>query len=169
MRTPLAALFIALLTVSAAAPARADTRYFSYNASDRITQALTKGVTLQVRRGLFGAVSLERLFSTTARGSADFTRGGPDAVRRALPEGARETDLYEIEQMGDGRGLARALCPGADKVWVVIGRIRAPRPLSLQAVGRWSDGAYRHCVTLNYEWRGEWQTAPASPFPETTP
>ncbi|MBA4808860.1 hypothetical protein [Brevundimonas sp.] len=160
---------VALLTVSAAAPAQADTRYFSYNASDRITQALTKGITLQVRRGLFNAVSIERLFSTTARGSADFTRGGPDAARRALPEGARETDLYALEQTGDGRGLARALCPGADEVWLVASRVRAPRPLTLQAVGRWSDGTYRHCVTLSYEWRGEWQTAPVSPFQDNNP
>ena len=50
-----------------AAPAHADTRFLSYNASDRITQALTKGITLEVRRGLFGAVQVERLFSTTAR------------------------------------------------------------------------------------------------------
>ena len=51
----------------ATSPAQADTRFLSYNASDRITQALTKGVTLEVRRGLFGAVQVERLFSTTAR------------------------------------------------------------------------------------------------------
>jgi len=156
---------IAALTAVSAAPARADTRYLSYNASDRITQAMTKGVTLQVRRGLFGAVSVERLFSTTARGSADFTRGGPGGALRVLPAGAGERDLYAIEQSGDGRGLARALCPGADDVWLVMSRIRAPRPLTIQAVGRWADGTFRHCVTLSYDWRGEWQTAPASPAP----
>nr|WP_314122201.1 hypothetical protein [uncultured Brevundimonas sp.] len=148
--------------VLATAPARADTRFLSYNASDRITQALTKGVTLEVRRGLFGAVQVERLFSTTARGTAGFTRGGPDAARRALPQGANENDLYALDQDGDGRGLARALCPGADQVWLITSRVRAPRPLTMQAVGLWADGAYRHCVTLSYEWRGEWATAPAS-------
>jgi hypothetical protein len=148
-----------IAAVSAAAPAHADTRFLSYNASDRITQALTKGVTLEVRRGLFGAVRVERLFSTTARGTAGFTRGGPDAARRALPQGAQESDIYEIEQDGDGRGLARALCPGSDETWLIMSRVRAPRPLTMQAIGRWSDGAYRHCVTLTYEWRGEWATA----------
>lgn len=143
------------------APAHADTRFLSYNASDRISQALTKGVTLEVRRGLFGAVQVERLFSTTARGTAGFSRGGPDAARRALPPGADESDIYTVDQDGDGRGLARALCPGADDVWLIMSRVRAPRPLTMQAVGRWSDGAYRHCVALNYEWRGEWATAPA--------
>ena len=153
--------------VAMAAPAHADTRFLSYNASDRVTQALTKGVTLEVRRGLFGAVQVERLFSTTARGTAGFTRGGPDAARRVLPDGATENDIYSVDQDGDGRGLSRALCPGAEEVWLIMSRVRAPRPLTMQAVGRWSDGAYRHCVTLSYEWRGEWATAPtASALPD---
>lgn len=160
-RIPASALAL-IAVASVAAPAHADTRYLSYNASDRITQALTKGVTLQVRRGLFGAVQVERLFSTTARGTAGFTRGGPDAARRALPQGAEENDIYAVDQDGDGRGLSRALCPGSDEVWLIMSRVRAPRPLTMQAVGRWSDGAYRHCVTLTYEWRGEWATAPLS-------
>ena len=161
MRQIIAPLAV-VLACAAAAPAQADTRFLAYNAADRVTQALTKGVTLEVRRGLFGAVRVERLFSTTARGSADFTRGGPDAVLRALPAGADEHDIYAVDQAGDGRGLARALCPGADEVWVVMGRVRAPRPLAMQAVGRWADGAFRHCVTLSYEWRGEWATAPSA-------
>jgi len=168
MRSALVPAVAALAAVSAAAPAHADTRYYSYNASDRVTQALTRGITLQVRRGLFGAVTVERLFSTTSRGTAGFVRGGPSAARGVLPDGARETDLYSVEQEGDGRGLARALCPGADEVWLVLSRIRAPRPLTAHAVGRWADGTYRHCVTLSYEWRGEWQTAPVSPFGDVT-
>ena len=88
---------------------------------------------------------------------------GPDAARRALPQGASENDIYAVDQDGDGRGLSRALCPGADEVWLIMSRVRAPRPLTMQAVGRWSDGAYRHCVTLSYEWRGEWATAPTPP------
>ena len=149
--------------VAMAAPAHADTRFLSYNASDRVTQALTKGVTLEVRRGLFGAVQVERLFSTTARGTAGFTRGGPDAARRVLPDGATENDIYSVDQDGDGRGLSRALCPGAEEVWLIMSRVRAPRPLTMQAVGRWSDGAYRHGVPLSYEGGGGGAPAPASP------
>ncbi|MDQ1154929.1 hypothetical protein [Brevundimonas sp. SORGH_AS_0993] len=160
-----AVVALGLISALSVTPARADTRYYAYNASDRITQALTKGVTLQVRRGLFGAVTVERLFSTTQRGTAAFTRGGPDSALRVLPQGAEERDLYAIDPAGDGRGLARALCPGADETWLIVGRMRAPRPLTMQAVGRWSDGAFRHCVTLRYDWRGEWQTAPAGVSP----
>ena len=142
-------LTAALALSFVAGPAAAEIRYLAYDASDRITQALTRGVTLEADRGLFGAISVRKIISTSNRGSAEVRRGGPDAVRRALPE-------------GDGRGLSRALCPGADEAWLVSGRVRLGRPLTLQAVGRWPDGAYRHCVTLSYTWRGEW-ASPAAP------
>jgi hypothetical protein len=155
-------LTAALALSFVAGPAAAEIRYLAYDASDRITQALTRGVTLEADRGLFGAISVRKIISTSNRGSAEVRRGGPDAVRRALPEGAAETAVYTISPEGDGRGLSRALCPGADEAWLVSGRVRLGRPLTLQAVGRWPDGAYRHCVTLSYTWRGEW-ASPAAP------
>lgn len=153
-------LTAALALSLVAGPAAAEIRYLAYDASDRITQALTRGVTLEADRGLFGAISVRRIISTSNRGSAEVRRGGPDAVRRALPEGATETAVYTISPEGDGRGLTRALCPGADEAWLVSGPVRLARPLTLQAVGRWADGAYRHCVTLSYVWRGEWAAPP---------
>ncbi|MFZ4165104.1 hypothetical protein [Brevundimonas sp. NPDC058933] len=158
-------LISTLVAASAVAgTAAADTRFLAFDARDRTTQALTRGVTLEIERGLFGAVAVRNLFSSTSRGSARFERGGPDAVRRALPAGASESGVYSIVQEGDGRGLARALCPGADETWLVIGRVKAGRPMTMQAVGRWSDGQYRHCVQLNYDYRGEWATQ-AGPGP----
>ena len=147
---------ITLVALLAAGPAAAETRFLAYDASDRVTTALTRGVTLEVDRGLFGAVSVRRLISTTARGSADIRRGGPEQARRSLPQGATETNVYSIALEGDGRGLARALCPGADETFLVLGRVRAVRPLTMHAVGRWPDGAFRHCVQLSYAYRGEW-------------
>jgi len=155
-------LMSALVLASATAPAHADTRFLAYDAADRITQAMTRGLTLEVERGLFGAVRLNGLYSTTSRGSARLERGGPDGVRRALAPGASESDVYAISQEGDGRGLSRALCPGAESAWLVAGRVRAARPLTLHAVGRWADGTFRPCVTLSYTWRGEWATAPTT-------
>jgi hypothetical protein len=79
-------LISVLLAASATAgSAAADTRFLAFDARDRTTQALTRGVTLEVERGLFGAVAVRNLFSSTSRGSASFRSGGPDAVRRALP------------------------------------------------------------------------------------
>jgi hypothetical protein len=159
----LPALCLTLIATSAAA----DTRYLAFDASDRVTTALTRGVTLEVRRGMFGAVSVHQIISTTARGSAAIRRGGPDEARRVLPEGSAENAVYSIVQEGDGRGLARALCPGADETFLVLGRVRAGRPMVMQASGRWPDGRFRHCVTLNYSYRGEWSLPPRAPVAES--
>lgn len=154
---------IALLAFFAVAgPAAAETRYLSYDASDRVTQAMTRGITLEAERGLFGAISVRRIISTSNRGSADIRRGGPDAVRQALPAGSPEYAVYTISPEGGGRGLSRALCPGAEQAWMVIGRVRLARPMIVHAVGRWSDGGYRHCVRLSYDWRGEWALPPVT-------
>ena len=154
-------LILLLASSALAGPAAAETRYLAYDASDRVTQALTRGITLEADRGLFGAISVRRIISTSNRGSADIRRGGPDAVRRTLPAGSPETAVYTITPEGGGRGLSRALCPGADEAWMVLGRVRLARPLTLHAVGRWPDGGYRHCVQLSYNWRGEWAMPPA--------
>ena len=155
-RPDLSLLLIVAGLGALATPAMADTRFLSFDARDRATQALTRGVTLEVERGWFGATSVRNLFSSTSRGSARFERGGPQAVRSVLPDGARESGIYQIVMEQDGRGLTRALCPGAEAAWVVAGRVRVARPLTLHAVGLWPDGKYRHCVQLNYDYRGEW-------------
>lgn len=155
-----AVLTLSLLAVAAsAAPAQAETRYLAYDAADRVTQALTRGVTLEVDRGFFGGISVRNLISTTARGSAAVRMGGPN-VRRALPEGSDAGDVYSILAEGDGRGLTRALCPGADEAFLALPPVRLGRPLVMEAVGRWADGTLRHCVTLKYDWRGEWAMPP---------
>jgi len=159
-------LIPAFAVLSIAGPAAADTRFLAYDASDRVTTALTRGVTLEVERGLFGAVAVRRIISTTQRGSARIDRGGPNEARAAIPEdanadNARQGQVYTVDGAGDGRGLSRALCPGADATYLVIGRVRAVRPLTMHAVGRWSDGKFRHCVQLSYDYRGEWALPPA--------
>jgi len=164
----------AVLTLSAltpvvwAGPAAAETRFLAYNASDRITEALTRSITLEADRGLFGAISVRRIMSFSRGGSAEVRRGGPDAVRRALPAGSTETAVYAIAPEGGGRALGRALCPGSDEAWMVLGRVRLARPLAVHAVGRWSDGTYRHCVKLSYDWRGEWAVPPGSSVADET-
>jgi len=159
---------LAVLTLATvASPAAADTRYLAFDASDRVTRALTRGVTLEVERGLFGSVSVRRIISTSARGSATINRGGPDEARRVLPEGARESTVYSVPNEGDARGLARALCPGAEATFLVLGRVRAGRPIVMHGAGRWPDGSFRHCVTLSYDYRGEWSLPPRAAAPET--
>lgn len=162
MRRLLTALVISLL---AAGPALAEVRFWAFDPADRVTRALTRGLTFEVRRNFFGSVAVDRIYATTSRGSADVRRGGPDAAIRALPDGARERAVYEIVAEGEGRALVRALCPSADAAWLVMGRVRQGRPLTMHAVGRWADGTHRHCVTLSYVYRGEWATGPEARGP----
>ena len=145
-----------------AAPAAAETLFYSYQASDRLTRGLTSDITFELDRGLFGGISLRRIYSNAGRAEVVLTSGGPGQVLRALPEDAEAGSVYGIStDQGQGMPMVRALCPGADAAWLVAGRVRAARPLTMHAVGRWADGTFRHCVTLSYAWRGEWATAPA--------
>ncbi|NBB51230.1 hypothetical protein GVN24_23390, partial [Rhizobium sp. CRIBSB] len=96
-------------------------------------------------------------------------RSRAQGTRQALPEGAQEYAIYSIVAEGDGRGLSRALCPGAEEAWLVLGRVRPGRPLTIQAVGLWLDGRYRPCVTLSYSYRGEWAAPPARSTVEGSP
>lgn len=151
-----------LLAIAFALPAAADVRFYSYDAADRLTQSLTRGITLEVDRGLFGATALRGLFSTTARGSARFVRGGPSQVLGQLPEGSTANQIYSLGPQGDGPALGRALCPGADQTWIIASRLRTGTPTTLHAVGLWADGKYRHCAALSYRYRGEWAQPPGA-------
>ena len=79
------------------------------------------------------------------------------------------TDMdAEIAALDAKLAKARALKQGMMQT-LLTGRIRQGDPITLHAVGRWTDGTYRHCVTLSYTYRGEW-TLPegASPQPDET-
>lgn len=150
----------AALMLGTASTANADVRFYAFDAGDRTTQSLTRGITLEVERGLFGATRLKALYSTTSRGSARFVSGGPSEVLQVLPQGARENQIYGFETEGDGPALGRALCPGASQTWLVGGRIRSGQGTALQTVGVWPDGKYRLCASLSYRYRGEWAQPP---------
>lgn len=157
------AALAALALILAASPARADTLFYAYDPADTLTLSLTRGITLEMRRGVLGGTSIRRLYSTAGRGSAFLERGGPGGVIDALPEGAGERTVYRIVPEGDGRALAGALCPASDEAWLVSNRIRGARALTLHAVGRWPDGRFRHCARLRYDFRGEWAAPDAGP------
>ena len=119
---------------------------------------MSRGVTLQVERGWFGATRVERLYSTAGEGSAALDRGGlsDGELRGALPAGATESNVYRIEPEGAGAALGRVLCPGAQEVFLVVGRVRPLRTLTMHAIGRGAAGTALHCATLEYTYRGEW-------------
>ena len=140
----------------------ADVRYLAFDADDRTTQSLTRGITLEVERGLFGATRVRGLFSTSNRGSATFRPASVGGIKDVLPADSREGSVYAIAPEGDGAALSRALCPGSQEAWLVVGRVRSGHPVILHAVGHWPDGKKRHCVALNYRYRGEWASLPST-------
>ena len=160
MKRSVWALLVSTTFVAMAGSASADVRYLAFDADDRATQALTRGITLEVERGMFGATRVRGLFSTSSRGSASFRQQSVDGVQDVVPAEGRGGSIYAIEPEGDGRALSRALCPGSEQAWLVVGRVRSGHPITIHAVGHWPDGKKRHCVALNYRYRGEWARLP---------
>lgn len=151
---------VAMLVGATATAAHASVRYLAFDPDDTLTQSLTRGITLEVERGMFGATRVKGLYSTTSRGSARFSSDSPSGLYAVLPSEDRLGSAYAVLPEGDGRALSNALCPGSEGAWLVTGRVRSGHPLTVHAVGRWADGKYRHCVELNYRYRGEWAALP---------
>ncbi|WP_240623327.1 hypothetical protein [Brevundimonas lutea] len=163
------AVGLAIGAAALATPAAADVRFIAFDPANDLTRSLTQGVTLEVDRGWFGRVDVRRLYSTGSRGSAGLDKAANAQARAVLPTGSSESDSYQIETEGDGRALANALCPGSTETWLVMGKPRLARPLTVHAVGRWSDGQWRHCARLSYQFRGEWAEPPRDGPADSTP
>jgi len=156
---------IALSLFALAAPARAEDRFFTYDPANNAALLMTRGITLQAERSLFTGVRVERFFSTAGAGSADLDRDTlPGGTQAVLPAGADESNVYRIEPGGHGAALSRALCPGATSVWLVMGRVRPVRDLTIHAVGQGATGQILLCHTMEYRYRGEW-AAPSAATP----
>ncbi len=153
--------FVLAPLLLAAGPALADEHFYAFDPASSSARLMTRGVTLQVERGWFGATRVERLYSTAGEGSAALDSGGlsDGELRAALPAGAEESNVYRIVPEGTGAALGRVLCPGAQEVFLVFGRVRPLRDLTMHAIGRGASGTALHCNTLQYTYRGEW-TAP---------
>lgn len=155
-----AALAAAALGLSACAsladPPGAGTRFYAYDPASPLSRHMTRGVTLEVERGLLGGARVVRFYATAATGSAALDHDAASgAVRAALPAGASESNAYLIQAEGQGGALARALCPAATRTWLVMGRVRPGEDLRMHAVGETADGGARLCASLDYTYRGE--------------
>ena len=149
-----------------AGPAAASKRIYSYDSANPLTEQMTEaGLTFVFDRS-FMATRVLQILETHDVGSAEVKpasegelgRGGLSAL---IGPNARERALYEIEPKGDGRALIRALCPGADRVFLAFGPIAAEQPLRIRALGRDAKtGASRLCITLDYAFHGEWAIGP---------
>jgi len=156
-------LLAALPLIALAGPARAEDRFFAFDPANDAARLMTRGITLRAERSLFGGVRVERLFSTVWAGSAGLERDSiPGGAAAVLPRGSEESNAYRIDPEGHGAALGRVLCPGATTVWLVMGRVRPLRDLTIHAVGQGPSGQVLMCQSLRYRYRGEWAALPGA-------
>ena len=59
-----------------------------------------------------------------------------------------------------------ALLPTCGGRGLLVARTLVSCAVDEPSTGRWPDGHFRHCVTLSYDYRGEWSLPPHSPPPD---
>jgi hypothetical protein len=149
----------------AASAAHAGKRIYSYDSATQVTREMTKsGLTFVFEKSIMGTRVLS-LMETHDIGAADVRPASAGDVGRGglsvLGPDAHEHDVYEIVHAKDGAALIRALCPGADRAWLVFGPIRPDRDLRVDAVSRDAATGRSHlCVALDYNFHGQWALPP---------
>ncbi len=163
MWTSRAALFACLALCALPPAAGAAERYiYTYDPASPPARRLTDtGLSFLFARGLLGGVRVQRVIQTGDIGAADVRlaseaalgRGGLKmALGNERPAGA----LYEILPAGEGTSFVHAVCPGADRAWLLIGRIDRFQDLELQAVGRSAKDAQAHlCANMAFTFRSD--------------
>jgi hypothetical protein len=159
-------MIASLVAVAFAGPAMASKRIYSYDSANPLTEQMTEaGLTFIFDRS-FMTTRVLRILETNDIGSADVKPAsegelGPGGLDAVIGPHAQERALYEIVPKGDGAALARALCPGSDKVFLAFGPITAEQPLRIRALGHDAKtGGSRLCITLDYSFHGEWAVGP---------
>lgn len=160
------AMIAGLAAVALAGPAAASKRIYSYDSANPLTEQMTEaGLTFIFDRS-FMTTRVLRILETNDIGSADVKPAsegelGPGGLNAVIGPNARERALYQIEPKDDGAALSRALCPGADKVFLAFGPLTAEQPLRIRALGHDAKtGTSRLCITLDYSFHGQWAVGP---------
>lgn len=165
MSTARGALAACLLLSALPLPAAAgQTHIYSYDPLSPAAKALTAtGLSFEFERGLLGGTRIQKVIQTGDRGSAVLKPAadselGQGGLRAALGEERPVGPLYEILSQDEGKAFVHAVCPGADRAWLLIGPLDRFRNLQMQAVGRRpGDKAAHACSTLAFSFRSEWR------------
>lgn len=160
------AMIACLAALAIAGPAAASKRIYSYNSANPLTEQMTEAGLTFIFDKSFMTTRVLRILETHDVGAADVKPAsegelGPGGLTAVIGPNARERALYEIEPKDDGAALSRALCPGADKVFLAFGPLAADQPLRIRALGHDAKtGATRLCITLDYSFHGQWAVGP---------
>lgn len=165
VRTALLAA-VAAPAALAAVSAQAEEHIYSYLPASEATTTLTPtGLSFEFEKKPFGGLVVRRIIQTGDRGSAAL-KGSSESplggdLKAILGSEKPAGRLYEIQPEGDGAAFVRAVCPGAARAWLAIGRMERFKDLPVQVIGL-DEGAAtaRHCVTLTYSFRSEWLLPP---------
>ena len=166
-RTPVPALAVAafVATLAAAAPAAADSRYFSYDPANDATRRSAGDLTFEFKQK-FVWVQVLSVRSTEGQASAQLRPAdehvlGAGGLSRLIGAAAHERDLYEVQPTDQGAEMIRAFCPGSTRAWMAFSRLAEGVPLRVQVLGDAPGGGRaRVCQTLNFNYRGEWRLPP---------
>ena len=160
MKPRLLALLAALGLATGAAHAGA-LRMFSYDPADAETRAAAGPMTFEFRQGLLKPTVLS-VRSTEADATVDLepapvsALGGRGLAALAGPEAA-DRDLYAVGSADEGTALIAALCPGATRGWLAIGRPHYGRDLGVDVLGGPAAGDVKLCRKLTFNFHGEWK------------
>jgi hypothetical protein len=169
MRRRRAAALASLALLAGAGAARSDTvHFYSYDPGDEATRDAAGPVTLQLRKGLLHT-SIVAVRSTEAKASVDLTPAPAAELGRAGLAGVKgvgpaERDLYQVGTADEGAALISALCPGAKRAWMAIGKVRVNADLHMDVIGESPGEAPRLCRALAYSFHGEWRAPPGGPL-----
>lgn len=168
MKRP-AALAIALIVLPAAA--RAENRIYSYEPASDAARALAEtGLSFEFSPTLLGGARVRRVIQTGDQGAAAVRPAseselGAGGLKTALGATAPSGDLYAIRpDQEDGQAFVGAVCPGAERAWLLIGKLERFEDLTIQAVGRDKGAAgARLCASLVFSYRNDWTLPPRTP------
>ena len=158
------AVLVACLTCLSSPPmAQASERYiYTYDPASPTARTLTDtGLSFQFEKGLLGGVRVQRIIQTGEIGAADLKPAseadlGRGGLRAALGEERPVGPLYEILSKDEGKSFVHAVCPGAQRAWLLIGHLDRFQDLKVQAVGRGANDAAAHsCSSLNFSFRSD--------------
>jgi hypothetical protein len=162
------------LALTAATGAQAEEHIFTYDAASDAARSLAEtGLSFQFEGRLMGGYKLERIIQTGEQGSAVLRYSsdrdlGPGGLRAVLGKAPPVGGLYEIKpDAADGRAFINAICPGAQRGWLVVGPLKRFHDLPVQVIGK-DEGASsaRHCTDLKFSFKSEIALPPDRTPPE---